>query len=164
MTSAVSRFRRASRRQMGKTASSLASHSLDTAPRGAAETRSCPTHMKKVFLFLLMALALSASALTLHRSFTHREAGFGFGTGSATVSVPIDRRAATALDEAREAARAKELERRKARRLADRKKRDARVLVIGSETNEVRYLYFGNQTNAVDRVVEKPRARSKPTR
>ena len=111
-----------------------------------------------------MALALSSSALTIHRSFTHREAGFGFGTGSATVSVPIDRRAATALDEAREAARAKELERRKARRLADRKKRDARVLVIGSETNEVRYLYFGNQTNAVDCVGEKPRARSKATR
>ena len=164
MTSAVSRFRRASRRQMGKTASALTSHSLDTAPREAAGTRSCPTHMKKVFLFLLMALALSASALTLHRSFTHREAGFGFGTGSATVSVPIDRRAATALDEAREAARAKELERRKARRLADRKKRDARVLVIGSETNEVRYLHFGNQTNSVNRVGEKPRARSKPTR
>lgn len=48
------------------------------------------------------AIAPDAGAIVIHRSFRSREVGFGFGTGSARVAVPLEAKAAKALDEALE--------------------------------------------------------------
>ena len=105
--------------------------------------------MRRVILFLCVADVLSASAITLHRSFTHRNVGFGSGTMS--VSVPIDRRAAQALDEGRAAARARELARQNDRIRARKKRHDARVLVIGEGTNDVQRAVMKTKTTVTER-------------
>lgn len=84
-----------------------------------------------MLMLCVLAVGLSASAWTVHRSFTHRDVGFGFSTGAATVSVPVDRKVAKALDEAWEDEEARYRERAQ----KAKKKKGARMLVVGEGSN-----------------------------
>lgn len=93
--------------------------------------------MRFCVLFGSLFLYATCLGVTYHRSFTHRDVGFGFGSGTAAVSVPVDARVAKALDEGRRNEQRKREERLEKRKNLKRQGRDARVLVIGTSTNEV---------------------------